>query len=171
MLVKRVYCDGWRGKLARSRNPQPNEKTNIERLKIENARLDGRAFNKEKQMTITPYLHFDGKCAEAIEFYKKTLNQVMHSSFKIGDTTILASDCGKPMQGFSLTLNLTAVDEVDRLFKALSDGGQVFQQPIDTFYAKRFAIANDRYGVNWILIVPQPMTESAKHEHGTLASV
>lgn len=150
-------------------------------------------------MQVTPYLHFDGKCAEAIEFYKKALgaqvevlmrfkdspvpndpnrvkpeqmNHVMHSSFTIGDTKILASDCGQALQGFSLTLSLKSAEEVDRLFKTLSEGGQVFQAPTETFFSKRFAIANDRFGVNWILLVPQEMNaDPTKREAGSLASV
>jgi PhnB protein len=135
-------------------------------------------------MQVQTYLHFDGKCAEAIEFYKKTLgakvdvvmrfkdapgpqdpnmvkpgmeNQVMHSSFKIGDTTILASDCGKPAAGFSLTIGVTSNDEVDRLFKAISDGGQVQQAPTETFFAHRFGVCNDRFGVNWIILNSKEM--------------
>lgn len=149
-------------------------------------------------MQVTPYLHFDGKCAEAIEFYKQVLgaqvevvmrfkdspvpcdpnmvkpeqlNQVMHSSFKIGDTTILASDCGQALQGFSLTLSLKSADEVDRLFNVLSEGGRVFQAPSSTFFSPRFGVLNDRYGVNWILLVPQEMPSNAKQEAGTLAAV
>ena len=149
-------------------------------------------------MQVTPYIHFDGKCAEAIEFYKKALgaqvevvmrfkdspvpcdpnmvkpeqlNQVMHSSFTIGDTKILASDCGQAMQGFSLTLSLKSAEEVDRLTKVLSDGGQVFQAPSETFFSKRFAVMNDRFGVNWILLVPQEMSGSpTQREAGTLAN-
>jgi PhnB protein len=131
-------------------------------------------------MQVTPYLHFDGNCAEALEFYRKALNakietvmrfkdappsndpqskvqpemlnQVMHSSFRVGDTNIMASDCGKPMQGFSLTVGLESDAEVDRLFNALSAGGQVFQAPQETFFASRFTVFNDPYGVNWILL-------------------
>jgi PhnB protein len=149
-------------------------------------------------MQITPYLHFDGKCEQALKFYEKALgatiecimhfkdspvpcdpnmvkpeqlDQVMHSSFKIGDTTILASDCGNAMGGFSLTLSLKNAEEVDRLFKVLSEGGQVFQAPSETFFSKRFGVCNDRYGVNWILMVPQEMNSAATRETGTLASV
>ena len=131
-------------------------------------------------MQVTPYLHFDGNCAAALEFYKKALgakvevvmqfkdappsndpqnkvspemlNQIMHASFRVGDTTIMASDCGKPMQGFSLTIGLESDAEVDRLFNALSAGGQVFQAPQETFFASRFGVCNDPYGVNWILL-------------------
>jgi PhnB protein len=149
-------------------------------------------------MQITPYLHFDGKCAEALEFYKSKLgakiefmmkfketpggpdpkmvtpqmmDQVMHASFKLGDSVVFASDCGKPMSGFSLTLSLKTAEEVDRLFKVIADGGETFQQPSETFFSKRFAIANDRYGVNWILLVPSDMNENANREKGSLASV
>jgi PhnB protein len=149
-------------------------------------------------MEVTPYLHFDGKCAEAIEFYKQALNakvevvmrfkdgpgandpnvvkpeqlnQVMHSSFTIGDTKILASDCGQSMGGFSLTLSVKSPAEVDRLCKALGEGGKVLQAPNETFFSPRFAVLDDRFGVNWILLVPQEMNANQKRETGTLASV
>src|SRR5471032_241147 len=103
-------------------------------------------------MQVQSYLFFDGRCEEAIEFYKKALgakvdtlmrfsdspepaqpgmvppgaeNKVMHSSFHIGDTVIMASDgrcLGKPnFQGFSLTLAVPSVAEAQRLFAALGD--------------------------------------------------
>ncbi|HEX6829532.1 MAG TPA: VOC family protein, partial [Burkholderiales bacterium] len=117
-------------------------------------------------MVVQPYLFFDGRCEEAIEFYRGRLgaevtmllrykdspeppqpgmvppgseNKVMHSSFRIGETTVMASDgnCqGRPsFQGFSLSL--TAPDEAaaGRLFGALADGGQV-QMPLGkTFFS------------------------------------
>lgn len=139
-------------------------------------------------MTIQPYLFFDGRTEEALDFYRKAVgaevqmlmrfkdapekgpgcgagpdaeNKVMHSSFKIGDSVVMASDgeCkGKPsFQGFSLSL--TAKDEpaADRAFTALSEGGQV-QMPLGkTFFAKAFGMVVDRFGVMWMVIVPAPM--------------
>ncbi len=148
-------------------------------------------------MQITPDLHFDGKCEEALKFYESALgakievilrfkdspvphdpnmvkpgmeNQVMHSSISIGDSKILASDCGSPLQGFSLTLSLSSADEVERLCNVLGKGGHVLQQPSKTFFSERFAMLNDRYNVNWILLVPQEMPNSPKSESGVLAT-
>ena len=77
------------------------------------------------------------------------------------------------MNGFSLTLTVKTADDVDRLFKALSEGGKVQQQPTETFFSKRFAMTDDRYGVNWILLVEQEMgsNSNANRKNGSLASV
>src|SRR5258708_4074990 len=104
-------------------------------------------------MQVQPYLFFDGRAEEAVEFYRKALgaevtmlmrfkespdpgmcapgseNKVMHMSLRIGETTIMASDgrcTGQPnFQGFALTITAANVAEADRLFAALSEGGQV----------------------------------------------
>jgi len=138
-------------------------------------------------MQVQPYLFFEGRCEEAIEFYRKALgaevemmmrmkdspeppppgmvppgsdNKVMHASFRIGDTTVMASDgkvSGKPsFQGFSLSIDARDEREADRLFNALADGGQV-QMPLGkTFFSPRFGMVADRFGVSWMVIVPQP---------------
>lgn len=136
-------------------------------------------------MQVQPYLFFEGRCEEAVDFYRKALgatdvelmryrespeaqpssscmlppgsdDKVMHASFRIGDTTVMASDgrcSGKPaFQGFALSV--TAPDEAaaDRLFNALADGGQV-QMPLSkTFFAPRFGMVADRFGVSWMVI-------------------
>jgi PhnB protein len=137
-------------------------------------------------MQVQPYLFFDGRCEEAIEFYKSTLgikvemlmrmkdspephppgmcppgseNNVMHASFRIGDTLVMASDGmgkGKPeFKGFSLSLDAATEAEADRLFAALGKGGQV-QMPLSkTFFSPRFGMVADRFGVSWMIIVPQ----------------
>jgi len=136
-------------------------------------------------MQIQPYLFFDGRCEEALEYYRTALgaevtmlmrykdnpessdkskappgseNKVMHSSLRIGDTTVMASDghcSGKPsFQGFSLTLTVPNVAEADRKFAALADGGKV-QMPLGkTFFSPRFGMLTDRFGVGWMVIVP-----------------
>ena len=99
-------------------------------------------------MQVQPYLQFDGRCEEAIEFYKSALgakvetiirfkdgpdcmempqgtgDKVLHSCLRIGETAIMASDgyCkGKPdFQGFSLSIIAPDKNEADRLFKAWS---------------------------------------------------
>jgi PhnB protein len=132
-------------------------------------------------MQVQPYLFFDGRTEEAIEFYRKTLgaevqmlmrfkdapepghtppgaeNKVMHSSLRIGDATIMASDghCqGKPsFKGISLSLSLPDVAEAERVFNALADGGQVNQPLIETFFSPRFGMVADRFGVPWMVVV------------------
>jgi PhnB protein len=86
-------------------------------------------------------------------------DKVLHAAFRIGETMLLASDChcsGKPVfQGFSLTI--TARDEVEanRVFAALSDGGQVTAPLSKTFFSPRFGMVTDRFGVAWMVLVPQ----------------
>jgi PhnB protein len=135
-------------------------------------------------MRVEPYLNFDGRCEEAIQFYKSTLgaevtmlmrfkdspeppavgmcppgseNKVMHASLKIGDSTILASDChgqGKAeFKGISLSLTAANDAEAERLFAALSNGGKVGLPMSATFFASRFGVATDRFGVTWMVIV------------------
>lgn len=131
-------------------------------------------------MQIQPYLFFEGRAEEALEFYQKSLgakveavirykenpepkhnppnsgDKVMHCNFRIGDTQVMASDgncSGKPnFQGFSLTFN--AKDEADarRRFNALAEGGQVNLPLSETFFAKSFGMVADRFGLNWMVI-------------------
>ena len=135
-------------------------------------------------MAVTPYLFFDGRCEEALDFYKKTLgaeigmlmrvkdspqpppagtyppgseNKIMHSSFRINGTTVMASDgCaqGKPkFEGFALSVDTKDEAIADRMFAALADGGKV-QMPLgETFFARRFGMVADRFGVGWMIIV------------------
>ena len=132
-------------------------------------------------MQLQPYVFFDGRCEEAIEFYKKTLgsevkalmrwkdspdksmatpsnaDKVMHSSIKIGETTMMASDgrnTGHPeFKGFSLSLIAANAAEAEKLFKALGDGGQV-QMPLSkTFFSPSFGMVADKFGVSWMIVV------------------
>src|SRR4051812_26035330 len=124
---------------------------------------------EEKAKHIQPYLFFDGRCEEALEFYRKAIDaevlmlmrfkdspvppqpgmcppgsdeKVMHSTFRIGESTIMASDgrCqGKPnFEGFSLSINVTEQAEADRFFSALAEGGKVVMPLSKTFYSPRF---------------------------------
>ncbi len=132
-------------------------------------------------MQVQPYLFFDGRCEEAVEFYRKALgaevtmlmrfkespdtgmcapsagDKVMHMSLRIGDTTLLASDgeCkGQPnFQGFSLSLTAPSDAEAERLFASLADGGQVRTPLTKTFFSSRFGMVADRFGVPWMIVV------------------
>lgn len=131
-------------------------------------------------MNVQPYLFFEGRCVEAIEFYKKALGAkveailrwkdgppgacppgadpelVMHSAFRIGDTTVMAADgmkAGTPkFEGFSLTVAVDDDAQAAKRFAALSEGGQV-QQPLGkSFFASSFGMVKDRFGVSWMVI-------------------
>ena len=84
-------------------------------------------------------------------------NKVMHAAFRIGDSTIMASDChcsGKTnFQGFSLSLQVKKEADVDRIINALADGGNVQMPAAKTFFSPRFGVVNDRFGVSWMVLV------------------
>lgn len=84
-------------------------------------------------------------------------NKVMHMRFRIGDTEILASDgqCRgqQSFQGFALSLTAANPAEAERLFGALSDGGQVQMPLAKTFFSPSFGMVADRFGVSWMVYV------------------
>jgi PhnB protein len=86
-------------------------------------------------------------------------DKVMHAAFKIGDTLIMGSDgrCeGRPsFQGFALTISVRDEAEAERVFAALSEGGQVQMPLAKTFFSPSFGMLADRFGVNWMVIVAQ----------------
>jgi PhnB protein len=137
---------------------------------------------------VQPYLFFDGRCEEAIEFYKSALgakvdmmmrfkdspepvppgmcapgsdDKVMHAALRIGNTVVMASDGmagGKPeFKGFSLSVNAANEAEADKVFGALGKGGKVTLPLGKTFYSPRFGMVTDKFGVGWMVIVPQKM--------------
>lgn len=136
-------------------------------------------------MTIQPYLFFDGRCDEALAFYRNAIgaevtmlmrfkdnpernpgmeppnaaDKVMHARIQIGDAVIMASDgrCqGNPeFKGFALSLTAPSAAEAERLFTALADGGQVVMPLAKTFFSPRFGMMTDRFGVMWMVYVPQ----------------
>ncbi len=147
-------------------------------------------------MHVQSYLFFDGRCEEAIEFYKKTLgakvemmmrfkenpeqpspenmssgcggadpNKIMHACLRIGDTAVMASGGmakGNPeFKGFSLSISAKDEAEARRLFGALSDGGQVYQPMIKTFFSPCFGMVADKFGVGWMVIVEQQVAKAA----------
>jgi PhnB protein len=134
-------------------------------------------------MQVQPYLFFDGRCDEALEFYKNAVgakvdmlmrfkdapdptqckpgseNKVMHASVQIGDTMVLASDgrnSGQPkFEGFALTISADSEAETDRVFNALGEGGQITQPLTKTFFSPRFGMLADKFGVHWIVLTAQ----------------
>lgn len=132
-------------------------------------------------MQIEPYIFFDGRCDEAIAFYRAALGaevsmlvrfknapdpsmirpgteeKVMHANLRIGGATVLVSDgraTGQPsFQGFSLAITAGDETEADRVFAALSDGGTVTMAMAKTFFSPRFGMLTDRFGVGWMVLV------------------
>ena len=127
---------------------------------------------------------FNGRCEEAVEFYRKALratlefsmrfkespeppppgmvppgfeNKIMHCSFRIGATTLMASDGCSASQpkfgGFSLSISVQNEAEADRAFAALADGGKIGMPLGKTFWSPCFGMVEDRFGVSWMVSV------------------
>jgi PhnB protein len=142
--------------------------------------------NKDHRI-VQAYLFFNGNCEEAVEFYRQALgaevemimrfkdapdapppgmlapgyeNKVMHTSFRIGQTVVMASDgCGTEktsFQGFSLSLALTNEADADRYFNALAVGGKVNMPLGKTFWSPRFGMLEDKFGIGWMINVIPP---------------
>ena len=131
-------------------------------------------------MSVTPYLFLDGRCEDAIEFYKKALgaevsmmmrfkkspdtascspgceNKIMHACIKISGAPVMLSDGrneGKTkFEGFSLSLDPKTDAEAKKMFTALAEGGQVQMPLTETFFAKSFGMVADKFGVGWMII-------------------
>lgn len=131
---------------------------------------------------VRPYLFFGGRCEEALEFYRAAIgaergmvlrydqspqalppgtlapgfeSKVMHSSFRVRGSEIMASDGtgpGAQFNGFRLALTFPTVAEVDRAFAALADGGRVDMPLEKTFFSPRYGMLTDRFGVAWMLM-------------------
>ncbi len=137
-------------------------------------------------MKLHTYLNFAGNCAEALAFYEKNLgakllhkmlfkdmrdpknippganpNGVLHARFELGGAVVMASDGppGKvePMRSAYLSLSVDSSEEAERVYKLLSDGGNVFMPIAETFFAHRFAMLRDRFGVSWMILHERPM--------------
>jgi len=86
-------------------------------------------------------------------------DKVMHAQVQIGDATVLMSDgrcTGKTdFKGFALTISAKSENEADKTFDALAAGGQVTMPMSKTFFSQRFGMLTDKFGVQWMVIVPQ----------------
>ena len=137
-------------------------------------------------MKLNTYVNFAGKCAEAFRFYEKHLggkigmvmthgqspdpsnvnpewkDAVLHARISIGDTELMGADIptAQPMRSAYLTLRVQSDAEAERIFSALSEGGEVFMPMQETFFATRFAQLRDRFGINWMIIRERPMPAS-----------
>jgi PhnB protein len=134
--------------------------------------------------TITPYLSFGGRCEEALEFYRKALGaevemlmrfdespeppppgrlpagfekKVLHASFRVRGVALMASDgCDdSKFGGFRLSLAVPTEADARRAFDALADGGSVQMPLARTFWSPCFGMVTDRFGLGWMVTVPQ----------------
>ncbi|MCP1198830.1 VOC family protein [Notoacmeibacter sp. MSK16QG-6] len=130
-------------------------------------------------MQPTIYLYFEGKCEEAMRYYVDVFggevlgifrngdspdpenrmpggdDLVMNMAVRIGESEMMASDAPKEWynkpQGFDISMPASSIEEAQRWFEAISDGGTVRMDLEETFWAERFAMVTDRYGIHWMI--------------------
>ena len=140
-------------------------------------------------MQLNTHVNFNGQCEAAFKFYEQALGgkitslntydstpageqvpaewrkKIMHAEMKIGETPLMGADAPaeryQPPQGFSLTIQTDQPAEADRVFQALSENGQV-QMPIQqTFWAARFGMLTDQFGIAWMVNCAQAASASS----------
>lgn len=131
---------------------------------------------------VQPYVFFNGRCEEAMEFYKTALgaqvgdmmrfgqspetceqmppgreDKIMHGECKVGESTILVSDgmhdASGEFKGFSLTISVPDAATAEKMFHALAVDGQVTMPLGKTFFAPLFGMVTDKFGMGWMIIV------------------
>ena len=135
-------------------------------------------------MKLHTYLNYGGNCEQAFRFYEKHLggkitmlmthgeqpnakdvppdqnNAILYARMSIGETDLMGSDVPserfQPMRSVYLSLSLNTIDEAQRIFALLSEGGEIFMPMQETFFAFRFAMLRDRFGTSWMIINERP---------------
>jgi len=138
---------------------------------------------------IKPYIAFKGNCAEAIDFYKDKLggevlfsqtygespmkgkgpdDAIMHTSIKIGDSVIMACDNvfeeNPTIVGNNISLAIGGKDvaQAEKAFEDMSEGATVIMPMQETFWAQRFGMLTDKFGINWMFNVDKPEADHAQ---------
>ena len=130
-------------------------------------------------MQINPYLVFNGRCEAAFKFYEKIFGgkiemllphegtpaaehvpaewrgKILHATLRVGDFVLMGSDAPpdhyKMPQGFSVSLGIDNTAEAERVFNALAQGGSVTMPIQQTFWAERFGMLIDQFGIPWMI--------------------
>jgi len=136
-------------------------------------------------MKLHTYLNFGGNCEEAFRFYEKNLGgkiemmmryadqpdpknvppgtekYVLYLNMTIGETQLMGSDVPperfQPMHSVYLSLAVDSSEEAERVFKLLSESGEIFMPMEETFFAHRFGMLRDRFGTSWMILHQKPM--------------
>jgi PhnB protein len=139
-------------------------------------------------MKLHTYLNYGGNCAQAFRFYEEHLggkitmmmthgqgpnandvppdwkNAVLHARISIGETELMGADIPpdrfQPMRSAYLSLTVNSVDEAERIYALLSDGGQIFMPMQETFFSSRFAMLRDKFGTSWMILHESPSSRS-----------
>jgi PhnB protein len=138
-------------------------------------------------MQLHTYLNFGGNCEQAFSFYEQYLGgkitmlmrhgeqpspselppdwngKVLHARMNLGGTELLGADIPgcQPMRSAYLSLTLSSDEEADRIYRLLSNAGQIFMPMQETFFASRFAMLRDKFGTSWMLLHPKAQSASA----------
>ena len=135
-------------------------------------------------MKLHTYLNYGGNCEQAFRFYEQHLGgkitmmmrhgeqpgpsqldpawngKILHARISLGETELLGADIPpdrfQPMRSAYLSLTLGSIDEAERIYALLSDGGEIFMPMAETFFAHRFAMLRDKFGTSWMLLHPKP---------------
>lgn len=128
-------------------------------------------------MRLDIYVNYPGTCEDAFRFYEQQLNgqlaslsrhsdvpnpnvpadwrnKVLHARLHVGNAVLMGADIpnAQPMRSAYVTLTTESVEEAERIYAALAEGGEVFMKMEETFFAKRFAMVRDRFGTSWMLL-------------------
>jgi PhnB protein len=128
-------------------------------------------------MRLDIYLNYSGNCEQAFRFYEKELGgkistmmrhgdlpesrvppdwkaAILHARLEIGNAVLMGADIpnAQPMRSAYVTLTLDSVEATERVYRVLSEGGEIFMKLEQTFFARRFAMLRDRFGTSWMLL-------------------
>ncbi len=130
-------------------------------------------------MQINPYLFFDGRCEEAFKFYEQLLggkikammtyegspaadhvppewrHKIMHVTLEVGGEPLMGADASpqhySAPKGFSVSVSPANIADAERIFNAFAEGGDVGMALQKTFWAARFGMVTDRFGIPWMI--------------------
>jgi PhnB protein len=131
-------------------------------------------------MRLNAYLNFGGNCEQAFRFYEQYLggkitmmmrhsempgatgvpdnwkNAILHANMTLADTQLMGADVPpdrfQPMRSAYLSLTVKSNEEAERIYGLLKDGGEIFMAMQETFFAQRFGMVRDRFGVSWMVV-------------------
>jgi PhnB protein len=129
-------------------------------------------------MKLDFYINYKGNCKEAFQFYERHLggkitmmntfreipgganipeerkDDILHARIEIGGAVLMGADIpqAEPMRSAYLSLRVNSTEEAERIYRLLSDGGEIFMKMEQTFFASRFAMLRDKFGTSWMLL-------------------
>ena len=138
-------------------------------------------------MKLHTYLNYGGNCEQAFRFYEQHLggkitmmmthgqqpnpndvppdrkNAILHARINIGETELMGADVPperfQPMRSVYLSLTVSSIDEAERIYALLSDGGQIFMPMQEAFFG-RFGMLRDKFGTSWMILYERPSPQS-----------